>query len=199
MPEDYDPAGIIKPKPTVGQQIREGLFTRNPIMVIGPAAEYLRDQAAPYVTFPITGIPPGGGKPTTIPAAQKKILDEVGGLLLPSRYLKAITELGEGSIPFVDRSGNFAGLGSGEEQVLNAERARAALRPFNPPVPGRFFALAGGSSALGVNLAGATPIFGAISAVAAEDASSVLNNMRKGNVGEGSDNVPGLVAQTGDP
>jgi hypothetical protein len=81
--------------------------------VSGTAREAVRDAMLYTYPFPPGEGPPGVGKP------QKKLIEDLGGLLLPKTYFKALTEIGEGSIPLVKRtSGPGLGLGVGEEDAI---------------------------------------------------------------------------------
>lgn len=63
--------------------------------------------------FPPGQGPPGAGAP------QKKVIEDLGGLLAPKAIFKALTEIGEGNIPLVKRvTGVGLGLGVGEEDEI---------------------------------------------------------------------------------
>lgn len=199
MPDPFNLKSLNDPDPSIGQQILRGLIRREPYSVIVPPAIHARDLAAPYVTYPVTGIPPGGeGKPK-VPILMKKLFEEAGGLLLPGPKIKALTEIGEGEIPFVDRSGNLGGLGSGEEAQLqrdNEERRRKIAARYQPGVAHAFGPVVPGNT---VGHLTGEPLFGGIAAVATNNVKSIMNYARRANVGPDSDDPSMLVAQTGDP
>lgn len=92
-------------------------------------------------TFPY---PPGEGPPGA-GAPQKKVLEDLGGLLLPKVYFKALTELGEGRLPLTKRvAGPGVGLGVGEEAEIQRQDER--LRAERAAALARLFPLAYGSS-----------------------------------------------------
>lgn len=101
-----------KPRPTVDPSIAVDVGR-----LIGDTAKHYGGN---LLDFLIGGHAPGS-KYTGEGAAFKKLLEDLGGLVFPGRFVKAIFEIGEGEIPLTDKAEGRPGLGAREEGRIQAE------------------------------------------------------------------------------
>jgi len=119
------------PKPTAEELERQKLAA-DLLKYAGKQAGNVGQDVQKLIEAYLYPYPPGGGPPGA-GAPQKKLIEDLGGLLLPKAYFKAITEIGEGNIPLVKRKeGIGLGLGVGEEDEIyrQTQRQRAELQAF---------------------------------------------------------------------
>jgi len=110
-----------KPTPVGGLTPNETLQLANYLQAqIEAATREVGEEAKRYtLPYPPGEGPPGAGVP------QKKLLEDLGGLLLPKTYLKALTESGEGNIPLTHKvNGPGRGVGVNEEEAIRRQIAQ---------------------------------------------------------------------------
>ena len=121
MPDPLNDAQQQRPKKSTGRLLLELALERNATGVVITAGDYARKQVVREIEALVNGGGAGEDKLPGDAALPKKVAQEVGQYILPSRYIKALTEIGEGEIPFTDKPGNRPGLGKGEEGRIQAE------------------------------------------------------------------------------
>jgi len=125
IPEPKKPG--VQPRP--GDLILQGFIKRNPFLIVDTIADYGRKKIGDELSALLTGGGAGADKLPGDAIVPKKILEEIGQYFLPGRFPKAITELGEGEIPFTSKAQRKPGLGVGEEvaaQLIAEEYRRRA-------------------------------------------------------------------------